>query len=159
MRLLYRPVYAPGFGQILVSKSRTRDRRGPSHAGDDTDKLKPALHTALATAVFTQPRSRALCNDLKKLFEGADDPDSALDTFVECVTNPESDFEGEAGELGIDVSSAGHARVRSQLLALRGLLGCDLLTHCLALRHRVQYGINGKCASSTANCHMSQLPD
>ena len=120
MRLLYRPVYAPGFGQILVSKSRTRDRRGPSHAGDDTDKLKPALHTALATAVFTQPRSRALCNDLKNCSKALTTPDSALDTFVECVTNPESDFEGEAGELGIDVSSAGDARVRSQLLALRG---------------------------------------
>ena len=31
-------------------------------------------------------------------------------------------------------------------MTLRGMLAAGILMHCLALRYRVQYGINTKCA-------------
>ncbi len=31
---------------------------------------------------------------------------------------------------------------RADLLALRGLLGCEVLQHCLQMRHLVDYGVN-----------------
>ena len=38
-------------------------------------------------------------------------------------------------------SSSGHNVRRERLLVLRGLLACDVLWHCLSLRHRVDYGV------------------
>lgn len=31
---------------------------------------------------------------------------------------------------------------KAQLLALRGLLACNLMLHCLQKRHRVHYGVS-----------------
>jgi hypothetical protein len=47
---------------------------------------------------------------------------------------------------GFAVEGSAEAQ-KAQLLCLRGLLGCGILVHCLTLRHRVEYGINFKCAS------------
>jgi hypothetical protein len=111
--------------------------------------VKPALHAALATAVFTRPRARNLqwCAALH-----AQHGERVLAPFISCVTQSGSDFTAEAAKLGVGLSGepAVNSVSKAQLLALRGLLAGDLLLHCLTLRHRVQYGINDKqCAPAT----------
>ena len=110
-----------------------------SLAGECTQLAVPALHQALAKAVFTNPRAKSL-QWLEPLSRAQDG--QLLCHFLACVLRTDSDFNAEAEALG---ASEGTIE-RAQLLALRGQLAGGVLAHCLTLRHRVAYGTNELCA-------------
>jgi hypothetical protein len=83
-------------------------------------------------------RSLEWCNTLYKEFG-----DPALTNFLACCTGSDEDFHPSAEALGAAKGSGKMA----QLLSLRGLLGGGVLIPRLSLRHRVDYGINFKCAA------------
>ena len=61
------------------------------------------------------------------------------DTLVDIMVNPRTNAV-EVLESGVlsDLTE----KERSDLLALRGYLGCELLAHSLQLRHRVDFGVS-----------------
>ena len=84
-----------------------------SLAGECTQLAVPALHQALAKAVFTCPRAKSL-QWLEPLSRAQDG--QLLCHFLTCVLRTDSDFNAEAEALG---ASEGTIE-RAQLLALRG---------------------------------------
>lgn len=55
--------------------------------------------------------------------------------------SPFSPFDGPAEKLGISEDCA----EREQVLALRGLIGMQVLEHTLQRRHRVDFGLTDRC--------------
>jgi hypothetical protein len=77
--------------------------------------------------------------------------DQKLAAFVDTCMQTSMPFAEAVAQLAPGFAVEGSAETqKAQLLCLRGLLGCGILVHCLTLRHRVEYGINFKCASLTA---------
>jgi hypothetical protein len=134
------------------SQASENNDRAP---GKHTNHALPALLKALATAIFrgkpspekmltSAPRKAAptrsleWCNTLHREF-GA----PALTHFLACCTGRDEDFHPSAEALG----AAKGSQKMAQLLSLRGLLGGGVLIPRLSQRHRVDYGINFKCAA------------
>ena len=62
------------------------------------------------------------------------------------MTDPLLDANKELGDVPADAVSE---HQRSDVLALRGLLACGVLAHCLKMRHLVDYGVN-RCSMVSA---------
>lgn len=124
---------------------RSRKGRLVSRAGARFEEIRPALLAALATGLFRlQSRSKAFdwCNAMRKSKHAA----AKLAALVDAVARPEVPFRDAIQRLAAGFGADGGADAQEgQLLCLRGLLGCGVLVHCLALRHRVDYGINFRC--------------
>ena len=57
-------------------------------------------------------------------------------TFVHCMTDPLADASAALARMELGEEE------RAGVLALRGLLACGVLEHCLQMRHLVDYGVN-----------------
>lgn len=111
----------------------------------------PALREAVAKSLFTASRAKSLLSRwAPDLY--ARRGDACLRPFVAATTRLDTDFEVEAGRLGVTRGSSEFA----QMLCLRGNLGGGVLEHVATLRHRVNYGINARCAP--ASCTVLSLP-
>lgn len=68
--------------------------------------------------------------------------------FLSCVTDPATSAESLLQQVGavqqslLSIVTQGQQDQVDQVLALRGLLGCNLLQHTLQKRHRVDYGVS-----------------
>ena len=113
------------------------------HAGADLDQVERDLCTALATAVFQRHEPASELNWCAAMYDIPEARDAAAQHFRACCTDPKSSFAQAASSLGVQPGS----KQEAQLLALRGMLACGVLTHCLKLRFCVDYGINTKCAT------------
>jgi hypothetical protein len=74
------------------------------------------------------------------------------EAFLQCCLDVQHDFAQSALKLGITDDDGERME---QLLTLRGLLGYGVLMHCLAMRHRVVYGISTQCAPLSVSCPLS----
>lgn len=67
--------------------------------------------------------------------------------YLSCVTDPAISAEQLLQNSALSNLTQGQQDQLNQLLALRGLLACNLLQHTLQKRHRVDYGIS-RCVIS-----------
>lgn len=104
--------------------------------------------TALTTGLFRQqPRSKAFYW-LHAMSQSADSA-ARLAALIDVCADTEAPLHEAAARLGPGPDADGGARaLEAQLLCLRGLLGCGVLVHCLAMRHRVEFGLNTRCAAA-----------
>jgi hypothetical protein len=120
-------------------------------------KVREKLLMALATGLFQQEqRSKAFewCHALCK----RDTTGKKLSAFVKTCLQTSTSFPEAAAKLGPLFAVEGEADAqRAQLLCLRGLLGYGVLIHCLSLRHRVNYGLNFRCATLTFTTYSRML--
>lgn len=109
------------------------------HAGARSDEMRPALRHAIAKAIFTRTariKPLLFCREWYRIHG-----DTAIKAFLAAI-NINVEFERPARWFKAENGSEREA----VLLAARGLLGSGVLFHCLSLRHRVNFGINQRCA-------------
>lgn len=115
------------------------------------------LLEALATGLFQQEqRSKAFkwCHALCE----RDTTGKNLSAFVKTCLQTSTPFSEAAAKLDPMFAVEGVADAqRTQLICLRGLLGYGVLIHCLSLRHRVNYGLNFRCANPIFTTHFCIL--
>jgi hypothetical protein len=94
--------------------------------GEPLEEALPAIHQQLATALLDNPPY-----DMGWL---KTHPENLL--LLECMLNAEVDALVKLQDLDLADDQ------KDQVLALRGLLACNLLQHCLQKRHLVDYGVS-----------------
>ena len=95
-------------------------------AGEGLERVVAGLHRRLAQVLMEQPPYEM----------GWVKRHPARSSILEVVLDAGVDPGGLQARAGLQEDQL------HQVLALRGLLGCNLLQHCLQRRHLVDYGVN-----------------
>jgi hypothetical protein len=96
------------------------------HAGRNLDALLPLLKAAITCAVYKNVETFKDLHWLRFL--------DSFDGLAAVLEACETDFYEATEELNLTETQ------EQQMLALRGLLGRNVLEHCLAKRYGVDYG-------------------